>query len=151
MTKTANAVSLSVVHSTSIRQRHTPRHQLRTSMLSSVLPRKWLPLSTEALASVSVTRARLPSFLSGASSAILLILAGRYWPHEKRARLSPPMRALWVWSSPRSAVVPNRGFLADFDSLLRARATRTAREHRYPLKVPGRQAMPIGGFRNHFP
>src|SRR6185312_6222214 len=148
MTKIANAVSASVVHSTSIRQRHTARHILRTSMLSSVLPRKWLPLST-AGASVLLTRAKLPSFLRGASNAISLILAGRHWPHEKRARLSLPMRA-WIGSSPRSAVVPKRVF-RPFRQLLRARATRTAREQRDRMKVPKAPRVPIAGFRNDFP
>jgi hypothetical protein len=43
------------------------------------------------------------------------------------------------------------GFFAHFDSLLRARATRTAREHHTTMKVPKARDVPIGGFRNDFP
>jgi len=43
-----------------------------------------------------------------------------------------------------------RDFLAHLDSLLQVRATRTAREHRAPMKVPTCRGMRIGGFRNDF-
>jgi hypothetical protein len=69
---------------------------------------------------------------------------------KTRSAAATDARALWMWTSPRSAVGPNSGFFAHFDRLLRASATRTAREHRQGAKVPAPLGARIGGFRNHF-
>jgi hypothetical protein len=121
---------------------------LRKSMLSNVLVKKCDALSVTDRASGSGARTTPPSLLRGASTAISLILGGRLG----RMKNAPGNRhrCARVAEMDQSSISSARqsGFLADFDRLLRASATRTAREHRDSAKVPAPPPVRIAGFRN---